>query len=469
VKDISDSRRQENDPLSISEISQYIRKAFDEALCNSPTGHLRPEDLEYHEICHYILQYYGQRPFKCKYPHCEYWQHGFQMRSRRDEHERSHDKPLKCHVDGCAFGQVGFLSEKMRQRHLKCAHQSHLSQLGLNTQSLAQGEVEAMLSDLVPQDQVEAVKKVLSAFPDSLLENQTQNLVLSAAFSASSNMLELFWESAKNDDEERFRFSNEFSVHASYIMSSIQGHNKGTLMYILDRSSPCFTEEHKSLRRLGYQEQIKLTSKLVSSDWLEGAKIWSKWIRKMKNESKETPKYDREAMNPTSKGTVISVASGPAAEQQLLYLWRNSGAISNPEGVLSRLLRAVARHRPSVTLARYLLEEGARINARASTTHPTALHYAARHTSAEAAELMRFFLLNGADPEADQAATQDNGRLPRPKSKIRDEKGAKGIHRWLGKTWDELVEETEQVMRDNKAGRLLVSRANDSEKTRILD
>jgi hypothetical protein len=65
----------------------------------------------------------------------------------------------------------------------------------------------------------------------------------------------------------------------------------------------------------------------------------------------------------------------------------------------------------------------------------TALHHAARQTSAEAAELMKFLLFAGADPEASAR---------RAKLKISEERGARAISKWLDISWDDLVAQAKE-------------------------
>jgi len=91
----------------------------------------------------------------------------------------------------------------------------------------------------------------------------------------------------------------------------------------------------------------------------------------------------------------------------------------------------------SVKLAKYLIDAGAPINHRRSQRYITPLHHAVTHDTSEAAELVKFLLYLGADPEAFSTSIESRGSKVR---RIRDEKGAKGISKWLGMSWDELVE-----------------------------
>lgn len=126
-----------------------------------------------------------------------------------------------------------------------------------------------------------------------------------------------------------------------------------------------------------------------------------------------------------------ATAGSPNREQLLLSLWEKIDLPTKrgPEH-LGSALRTVALTTCSVRLAKTLIEYGAVVDQRLSGHSLTPLQYAARRTSAEAAELMKFFLFSGADP---------NAKAPRAKLKISEEKGAQGISKWLGMSWDELV------------------------------
>ena len=91
----------------------------------------------------------------------------------------------------------------------------------------------------------------------------------------------------------------------------------------------------------------------------------------------------------------------------------------------------------SVKLAEFLVKGGAKVDHRRSPRYPTPLNHAARQTTAGAAEMMKFLLFYGADPEAKPSGA--SLRIRYGSLRIRDEKGAKGISKWLGMSWEELV------------------------------
>lgn len=66
----------------------------------------------------------------------------------------------------------------------------------------------------------------------------------------------------------------------------------------------------------------------------------------------------------------------------------------------------------------------------------TALHESATKTTKEAAEMIQFLLLSGADPNGNSAPS-GSGQIPRIPAL---EKGAQNISQHLGMTWDELID-----------------------------
>ena len=173
----------------------------------------------------------------------------------------------------------------MRQSHFKEAHQNDPPQVSFDVQDIAQDGVEALLSELVQEDQVGAVQKVLSTFPNALRDNGCrQKLRILAAFAASGAMLELLEEPAEYDESKLLS-----EVWADCIAESIKGCNGSTLKYVLSRVKPFLDIKPKgfvdsdffknSAEGKDHSRRVLLTSQLVSNDWLEGMKIWAKWLR----------------------------------------------------------------------------------------------------------------------------------------------------------------------------------------------
>jgi hypothetical protein len=327
------------------------------------------------------------------------------------------------------------------------AHQHDQPKPSFNVKSISEENVETLLVDLVKVDQVGGVQEIICAFPNALGHTDTRHkLHMLASFASSGAMLEVLDLSS----------TDLYGQHiAKLIAQSPMGRNESTLKHLLFRSYPGLDSMRSDRVRkdgvrtgtLTVMDEQALISQLIRSDWCKGMKIWTKWIESIVKYSTESS-IERARYLYASKRVLLAAASHSTGVQQLFSLWRDSGLTSSFDRDLAdKTLRNVAGLTCSITLATYLLQQGARVNARTSRIQKTSLQRAAENNSPKGAEMIRFLLLNGADPEADQVR-----RGEYPGKMIRDEDGAKGIHQWLGKTWDELVEETKPIRNGNRVG-----------------
>jgi hypothetical protein len=205
--------------------------------------------------------------------------------------------------------------------------------------------------------------------------------------------------------------------------SSIQGKNMETFKHLLSRCKNCPPERYG----IPYSD---LLEDVLMSDSEEILEEWERYIDiqfKTRERGYRVPFGDEY----TRPHVLRATAGHPNRVQLLLSLWEKID--------LGNLLRRyylgialgnVATTTCSVTLAKFLVDCGAEVDYRRSDKYLTPLQHAARQTSAEAAEMMKFLLFCGANPEAISG---------RANLRIRDEKGAKGIAKWLGISWDDLV------------------------------
>ena len=129
-------------------------------------------------------------------------------------------------------------------------------------------------------------------------------------------------------------------------------------------------------------------------------------------------------------------ARNPDREKRFLSIWaelKNRSATSrfNSQSNLVYGLVNIASSTCSLVLTKALLGYGAEINPKSKSRYVTPLRCAARRDSSEAAELIKLFLYQGADPELGAS---------RFKLDISEERGAKNIAEWLGMSWNDLVQ-----------------------------
>ena len=390
------------DPLTISASSIRIYQQFNDLLCQENK----------HQNCHceVIRWHYGRRLFKCGYLSCSFRRHGFQSRSLQKSHMKHHGRPWKCSIEDCAYAEGGFLSRKMRDDHYKDHIETGPQEIS-HAENPEPDEIQPLLFDLVKADEVEVVRSLLRQF--KALPGQIKKAIRECAASfASAAMIDLLVPF--NQD----RFSTDT------INSSIRAGNVDLFKHLLSRS--------KSYNNHWILCYSRLIEEVLKSDSEE---IFETWVSYMDHDrkAKGAGPYGVEL---TSQSAIMATAGHPGRENLLITAWEKADILKSLGRVyLGRAVINIASSTCSVKLAKYFVDYGAEVDFRRSHLYLTPLHHAARHHSAAAAEMMKYLLLQGADPELTAG---------RADLKIRDEKGAKGIAQWLGMSWDELIARTKE-------------------------
>ena len=309
----------------------------------------------------------------------------------------------------------------MRDNYLDSYHREQRSQQNLALPTPDSDEVQPLLFDLVQTDNVDAVRCLLPSFKALTYDVRFQLLKL-AASSGSPRLIDLLWN--KTDGYETRQ------VLASAAMSQ----NTGTLEHLCQKNF--------------ILKAYEILGSVLRSGSMEVYKIWEKRITAELNTLIEPDisfKLEEELRVQLGNSLIdkihlSAIEGNPQRDQLVLNLWKNQdiAKILKSSARLGDALVTVAQSCYSVKLANYLIEAGADVNHRRSTKYLTPLHHAVTKDSAEAATFAKFLLFHGADPELDRAGNSASER-PRDKQRIRDEKGAKGIAKWLGVSWDELI------------------------------
>ncbi|KIW65266.1 hypothetical protein PV04_07539 [Phialophora macrospora] len=391
-----DSGWSNHDPLTISRTSVRIFEQFDQLILYC--------ERKNHENCKCVMlrQHYGQRPFKCGFVGCSFQRHGFESHKLRASHMKHHDRPWKCSVDGCEFADGGFLSRKMRDEHLDKYHVADTTKALPHQTPLDTDDIQPLLFDLVRADNVDAMRELLPSY-DNLPWNIRRELRDCAAYSGSPTMIDML-------------FRDEDYNKSYHVTKAIQGLNLDVFKHLLGRD--------KSNMQWYLGDVLDSESEPVFE-------IWRSYLDLV-------PLDQYFFLNQLSK-----VHGNPEKESLFIYVWEK---VRLERGFtaekLGKTLVDVARTACSVRLAKYLVDHGADVNyARPGTPKP--LRHASRHNSATAAELMKFLLLQGADP--------DPKPLPPSRKRLQDEKGPKSIAKWLGISWDELVAQTREERERERA------------------
>lgn len=401
------------DPLAISCITRDIHTQLEELLC---TINLSEGDV--HQI---LRRHYGPRPFKCAYVECAFRRHGFESSKLRNAHNKNHFKPWDCNFKGCEFEKVGFLSRKMRDDHVEQAHSQKQSLLHDTTTEVDKATLQQYGYELVKADDVAGIDALAAAgvlvepvYLGGLLECVTRH--------ASPKMLRSLVAVAKGiyTSGERIQPDTDYKA---LLLGPAASHNLDVFQQILELrpadwgGNPRFVET--SLRIACMQVLNRVNEEMYDILY----NIFEQDTLKLKEYYITCP---------------LMISLFPQ-EQLLLRLWEQVPSHVWAEKRWQEALSHVAGSTCSIKLAKFILDQGVPINAQARKTSLTALHRAVRRNTRAGAELARFLLVNGADPEA----IQENlvkGKTVR--KKVRDEKGAQTISQWLGISWDELVAET---------------------------
>lgn len=309
----------------------------------------------------------------------------------------------------------------MRDEHLDRFHKEERHLVSNTIGEPDADEMQPLLFDLIKADKVEVVKAFLPQF-GSLSYAVKGELRKLAASTGSSSMLGLLGE-----------FESGYEI-ADLATCSIQGRNMETFKFLLQLFD--FKKDYYHSRMSYVLEGV------LKSDSEEVYEEWAKFLKL--EECRGSLSQTAMACNYVSLKVINATAGQPIREELLLQIWRK---IDLPESIgvtyLGDSLGYVAVTTCSVRLAKVLIDYGANVNHRRSKLYMTPLHHVARKTSAEAAEMMKLLLSQGANPDAEAG---------RSALKIREEKGAKGIAKWLGMSWDELVANTKEERRRQLEG-----------------
>jgi hypothetical protein len=306
----------------------------------------------------------------------------------------------------------------MRDKHLDFHYaESQANQTSIETSllNLESGDLQPLLFDLISIDDVGSVEK-LSHFFERLSYGQKAELLKLVGQSGSAAMLKLIYERAeKHVDSDTLR---------GCVIALINDQKIGPLAFLLSGNDG---EIAKRLRDECSKGEIdELLHLSVATGSMELIRMVDHFVVEYYLEKKEPP-----VSTYMNEEIVKATAQCPDREEYLINAWSTHGMANLPSAKISEVLMSIGATTHSIRLAQILLQHGATVDWRYPHLRGlTPLKRTARTDSAEAADFMKFLLYQGADPNFNKII----GRM----------KGPKNISKWLGVTWDELVQKVKE-------------------------
>jgi hypothetical protein len=295
-------------------------------------------------------------------------------------------------------------------------------------------EIVPLLSDMIAMGMTDEVKALSPRFKDLEIYLR-ERLVQEAAFSGP---LQIFQCLLDQCNLEGVSFQR---LRLLCAIESIRGENIEILQWLV----PGFYTERKL-----YGEKLDFMHLGANAESTEVFEVWKTYLG--------TYKWGKLPM--ITEDRVLQRVKDPVKQERLASALSEQASLGHLTTYhLSRALKAVASTNCSVTIARVLLDSGAAVdfrspNSRGTELMKTPLIAAAAKRTMEGAEMMKLLLLAGADPSASYQKKRDSEPITAGM-----EPGAKKISKWLGLTWDELVEWAAEQRSNNLQGEM-VSRIN---------
>jgi ankyrin repeat protein len=310
---------------------------------------------------------------------------------------------------------MGFKTENALRQHIDDCHkdQALSENIRSSIQDIEPDQLETLLMDAVTACEVEYVRRFLPRASDEI----SDKLYMKAVTASTAAVVGLFISSGK-DINKILLHSAGPGVSRVPLMEAVSAKNVEVAKFLLDHGCDIYGKDSglflngTALDRAMRIPEIDMSMEMINLLIDHGIDL-----------------VKREA----SLGLLIPVDSGQDS-QAIKRLELFKYALKRKDN-FDDALAMVPKRSCSIEIAAFLLRNGAYVNTRGNSQNnnsfATPLYSAARRTTAEAAQLMKFLLESGADPFA-SVRGRTAGELP----------GARNISKWLDMTWDELVEST---------------------------
>ncbi len=441
-------------------------------------------------FCTALHRHYGANLFKCPYPSCSLNRSGFPTRAACKAHVDSHARPWKCPDASCFYATIGFASWRDQSRHWQELHQSTSEPAGLAINSLAQDcfsrdDLRVLVFELTKAGDVDGLRRITPhlewhgwrAAPALLLATRMGSLPMVEILSQFNNISgddSLFGALVKSENPALFRWwldkLCESRVDRYGDEEAVAAYGSLAAEAFATSSPEMFAEWENFLLDPARQLTSARVPRVGSNERLDREPATFDEVQAL------IPHFGKLSVV-FSKSVFWAVKKDALFEARLIQTWHRLIEAVGPldRRFLGWSLNMLARSsNHSITLAAELLRLGAPIDfprgragaigevrvdfeslsgrwrlgtngKKVPMKHAkrfkgmSALHYASRATSEQAARFARFLLEEGADPRYGWADVTPA-----------EEKGAELMQKWLGESWDEVVARTKEARQARK-------------------
>ena len=342
---------------------------------------------------------YGSRLYKCNRLGCPFFRIGFEAMSERDRHLRKHDRPYKCDRPSCDFSHMGLGSQARLHVHLQYHEKQGKSSKAHLAETDNNEDVENIVLDAVRTNDLDLIRDFVADIPSF-----DEKVLRQAVKSSSGKMLELLLNACNFKGDLKF----------SLLADAVRDDNLETARVLLDRGASVYRWDVGEPRCM-YDAIQNRSSEMITL---------------------LLPYYPElvVSMSPHELDKMIPAHAETSHEAkciQCLSLLRDSLLY----GAFEHCFRVNAQKACSIAIAEYLLRNGVDINTSyGGKEGSTALFWASGKKTQRAAELMKFLLEFGANPHLKLKKNPLLGDRPGPRN----------ISKWLGISWEQLVEESHE-------------------------
>jgi hypothetical protein len=323
----------------------------------------------------------------------------------------------------------------MRDRHLDSAHQDAKPLESISCNPTGEDETVALLKALIKKKKIGKNSSSAKMLFEGLGMKKQDDVLLEVASCGTYDMKELLWS-------ERPWFLGNKSIDRCFdlLPSGLASLNHDVLTWVDTKVQDRIRE--KPLYRTDKIRYYCTWHALGQCD--EPETVYEQYLEAAL--SKVLPDTPRElsihGLDNFFGPVITSTKGNPIMESILALVWKKEAGVPR-KTTWSRMMSIVAKRTCSIKLANCLYDLGASVDGSPNSQADSPLIIVAQKYTPEAARFMRWLLYRGADPKG-----LPHGQYSK-RGEVSSLAGPRGLHKWLGISWGELVEEAKEARRNN--------------------